>query len=99
LRMAHPRITFVNLSRDGVSAEYADLPVGSRIVFVNQTTGQEFGSGGFDAGRGGFGMVVIEVPAGMQAGEYYLKAKSSTGDYLAQSVMFHIAKSGGHARA
>ena len=67
------------------------------IVFVNQTSGQAFPGGGIDAGKSG--SIMIEVPAGQPSGDYYLNAQDSAGDYIAQSVVFHIAKRGGQARA
>jgi hypothetical protein len=82
-----PNVIFNSLSQGEVSATYANLPPGSRIVFINKTSGQPFG-GRIDAG--GSASVEIKVPSGVPAGDYYLEAQDSTGAYLAQSVGFHM---------
>jgi hypothetical protein len=82
-----PNIIFNSVSQGEVSATYANLPPGSRIVFINKTSGQPFG-GGIDAS--GSASVDIQVPSGVPAGDYYLEAQDSTGAYLAQSVGFHV---------
>jgi hypothetical protein len=83
-----PNIIFNDVSQGDVSATYANLPSGSRIAFVNKTSNQPFG-GGIDAS--GSASVEIQLPAGMPAGDYYLRAQDSTGAYLAQSVGFHVS--------
>jgi hypothetical protein len=83
-----PNIIFNSVSKGEVSATYANLPPGSRIVFINKTSGQPFG-GGIDAS--GSASVEIKVPSGAPAGDYYLEAQDSTGSFLAESVVFHVS--------
>jgi hypothetical protein len=85
---ADPVINFTSLSGGAVSAEYANLPPGSQIVFVNQTSGQKYPG----IGAAGGGTVTIKVPAAAPAGAYYLEATDKSGAYLAQSVVFQLAK-------
>jgi hypothetical protein len=85
---ASPILNFTSLSGGVVTAEYANLPTGSHIVFVNQTSGQKYPG----IGATGGGTVTIKVPAAATAGAYYLEATDKSGAYLAQTVVFQLAK-------
>jgi hypothetical protein len=82
-----PIINFVGISGKNVLAAYANLPPNSRIVFVNQTSGQPTG-GAVEVS--GSASATIPEPTNIPSGAYFLKAEDSTGAYLAQSVVFYI---------
>jgi hypothetical protein len=82
-----PFINLDGISVTAVSATYGNLPPSSRIVFMNKTSGQPVGQ---EVDAEGSATISVPLPAGMPAGEYYLKAEDSAGGYLAQSVVFPL---------
>jgi hypothetical protein len=71
-----------------VSVTYADMPTGTEVLFVNQTSGAKFPSSGDPLTAGGSGQADIPIPS-LAKGEYYLLAQEA-GQYIAQTVPFYI---------
>lgn len=79
---------YVSQTADGVTLEYSDMPAGAEIIFVNKTSGDKTPVQGSPLSAGN-GVATIAIPA-LAAGEYYLLAQTSDGQYIAQTVVFHI---------
>jgi hypothetical protein len=92
-----PIVDFVGISGKNVLATYANLPPNSRIVFVNQTSGQPIGAAINVSGSAS--SATIPEPANIPSGAYFLKAEDSTGAYLAQSVVFYVDDPAGPSSA
>jgi hypothetical protein len=91
-----PIILLMSISGGNVLAAYANLPPNSGIVFVNKTSGQPFGG---IVPASGSSSITIATPPGMPGGAYYLKARDSTGAFLAESVEFYVDAAGGPSGA
>lgn len=85
--MSH--IDFQAISGREISAIY-DLPA-AQVLIVNNTSGQALGNPMTAVTADHNGTLKIQLPAGVPAGDYYLKAQDGSGEYIAQSVVFHIA--------
>jgi hypothetical protein len=72
-------------TQQGVSATYKDMPPNSKILFVNKTNGVQ--SAGTTVS--GSGSVTIPV-TGLAPGDYVLQADDSSGQWLAQTVVFYV---------
>jgi hypothetical protein len=64
------------------------MPTGAEIMFVNKTSGEKTPAPGNPLSAGN-GAATIAFPA-LSAGAYYLLAQTSGGQYIAQTVVFHI---------
>jgi hypothetical protein len=78
-------LDFTSVTQQDVSATYAGMPTNAKILFVSNISGTR--SGGVTVS--GSGSVTIPL-AGLASGDYYLLADDSSGNYLAQSVVFHV---------
>jgi hypothetical protein len=77
-------VTYTGISGGTVTGTYANIPATSTIIVINQTSGQPVsGIGLLAAGNGTLSL------ANIPSGAFYLKAVSSSGAYLAQSVVFY----------
>jgi hypothetical protein len=84
--MASPIINFQSVTGQQVAAQYENLPQGSQVVFVNETTGKALPSPVTPAS--GSGTLALTFSAG--PGAYYLQAQDQAGAYLARSVVFYV---------
>jgi hypothetical protein len=78
-------LNFTGLSKQGVSANYSDMPPSSKVLFVDETNGAQ--SGGVLVS--GSGSLTIPV-TGLAPGDYYLIAHDPQGNWIAQTVVFHV---------
>jgi hypothetical protein len=85
--MASPIIIFQSITGQQVAAQYENLPAGSHVVFVNETTGKALPSPVTAAS--GTGTLALTFSGG--SGAYYLQAQDQAGAYLARSVVFYVA--------
>ena len=85
--MASPIINFQGITGQQVAAQYENLPQGSQVVFVNETSGKALPSPVTAAS--GSGTLSITFSGG--SGAYHLQAQDQTGAYLARSVVFYVA--------
>jgi len=85
--MASPIINFQSITGQQVAAQYENLPAGSQVVFMNETTGKALPSP--VTPTSGTGTLSITFSGG--AGAYYLLAQDQAGAYLARSVVFYAA--------
>jgi hypothetical protein len=80
------RLTYVGQTANGISVTYADMPAGSQLAFVNDTSGAQTPSPG--NGLGGSGSADIANP-NLPGGKYHLLAQSD-GQSIAQTVPFYL---------
>ena len=85
--MASPIINFQSITGQQVAAEYENLPEGSQVVFVNETTGKALASPVTPASGSG----TLSMTLSGEAGAYHLQARDQAGAYLARSVVFYLA--------
>jgi len=85
--MASPIIIFQSIKGQQVAAQYENLPQGSHVVFVNETTGKALPSPVTAAS--GTGTLTVTFSGG--SGAYHLQAQDQAGAYLARSVEFYVA--------
>ena len=85
--MASPIINFQSITGQQVAAQYENLPDGSQVVFVNETTGKVLPIPVTPAS--GSGTLSMTFSGG--AGAYYLQAQDQAGTFLARSVVFYVA--------
>ena len=85
--MASPIIIFQSIKGQQVVAQYENLPQGSHVVFVNETTGKALPSPVTAAS--GTGTLTVTFSGG--SGAYHLQAQDQAGAYLARSVEFYMA--------
>ena len=76
-------ITYVSNTATTVTASYANLPVGTQVLVINQTSGHAVS--GTIVTASGSGTVTL---SGLTQGTFYVKAADPSGNYLAQSVSF-----------
>ena len=90
--MVSPVLNFVNIQGHVVHATYQHMPAGARIVLVDKSSGKAMPAP-VEAVRPSDSQIsiAINLPATFKMGTYHLKAQSSAGGYLAQSVDFHVA--------
>ena len=79
---------YLGQTAHSVSVEYSDMPTGVEIMFVNKTSGEKTPVQGNPLSTGN-GVTAIAFPA-LSAGDYYLLAQTGGGQYIAQTVVFHI---------
>ena len=84
--MASPIINFQGITGHQVAAQYENLPQGSQVVFVNETTGKALPSP--ITAASGSGTLSMAFSGGL--GAYYLQAQDRAGAYLARSVVFYV---------
>jgi len=87
-----PTVTYVSNSGGSVTGSYANLPAGSQIVVVNQTSGQSVTGLTVSVPQPLSGSGTLTL-TGLPAGTFYLKALDAAGNYLAQSISFTSAGS------
>jgi hypothetical protein len=85
--MASPIIIFQSITGQQVAAQYENLPAGSHVVFMNETTGKALPNPVTAAS--GTGTLSLTFSGG--SGAYYLQAQDQAGAYLARSVVFYVA--------
>jgi hypothetical protein len=81
-------LTYLSQTADSISVEYTNMPAGAEIIFVNKTSGAKTPAQGSSLGAGN-GTAAIAIPS-LSAGDYYLLAQSSGGQYIAQTVPFYV---------
>lgn len=82
------RLNYVGQTANGINITYADMPAGSQLVFVNDTSGAQTPSPGNPLGGGGSGSADIANPS-LPGGKYHLLAQSD-GQSIAQTVAFYL---------
>jgi hypothetical protein len=82
------RLTYVGQTANRINVTYADMPAGSQLVFVNDTSGAQTPSPGNALGAGGNGSADIANPS-VPGGKYHLLAQSD-GQSIAQTVPFYL---------
>ncbi|HXN66024.1 MAG TPA: hypothetical protein VN926_00035 [Bradyrhizobium sp.] len=91
--MASPIINFQSISGFSISAQYENLPAGSRVVLVDKTSGKAMPSPITPAS--GSGPLSIQLPNSgpnkFPLGAYVLQAQDKAGVFLAQSVEFFVS--------
>src|SRR5438105_4597770 len=80
-----PHINYVSQAGSTVAADYFGLPANSRLIFVNSSTGATTTS--VAAVSGTITVSAIMLPPA----NYYLRAITPTGGYLAQTIMFDVS--------
>ena len=85
--MASPIINFQSISGHQVAAQYENLPAGSQVVFVDETSGKAMPSPVTPASGSGPLSITFTGPSGA----YYLQAQDQAGGYLARSVVFYVS--------
>jgi hypothetical protein len=88
--MADPILNYVSLLGSQVSATFENFPTGSRVVVVNNTSGQAEPAPVTELGQATSGPLGVNLPPGFPSGDFYLKGLDAPGGYLAQSVVFHF---------
>jgi hypothetical protein len=84
-----PRLTYTGQTKTVVNADYAGMPVGVQIWFVDKTRGKPVGEGTL-LEKGGAGTVSVAIHHSMSSGEYSLAAQGPDGNEIAQTVEFYI---------
>ena len=87
--MASPIINFQSILGYSISAQYENLPAGSQVVLVNNTSGKPMPSPVTSAS--GTGPLSIQLPNTFPGGAYLLQAQDQSGSSLAKSVEFYVA--------
>src|SRR5438105_11454800 len=82
-----PHINYVSQAGSTVAADYFGLPANSRLIFVNSSTGATTTSVAAVSGTSTITVSTITVPSA----NYYLRAITPTGDYIAQTIMFDVS--------
>jgi hypothetical protein len=84
-----PRLDYTGQTEKAVNADYAGMPVGVQILFVDKTRGKPVGVGTLLT-KGGAGTVAVAIHESMPSGAYYLAAQGPAGNGIAQTVEFYI---------
>jgi hypothetical protein len=84
-----PVINFVSIENRTVSAEYRNLMIGGKAVFVDKTSGQQLPAPvtPIDSTHGS---LTIKLPDSVKAGQYHLNALDPHDHFAAQSVDFFV---------
>jgi len=82
----NPTVTYISNSGSSVTGSYANVPAGSQIIVINQTSGQRVSGIGTIVSGSSNGTVTFN---NLPSGSFYLEAIDSSGNYLAQSVVFY----------
>jgi hypothetical protein len=86
--MSH--INFASISHRNVTAIH-NLPANTKVRVVNQTSGVALSSPITTIAANSNGQLAIQIPPSAKAGDYFLKAQDGSGNFIAQSVVFHVA--------
>jgi hypothetical protein len=89
-----PRINFVGISGRSVTAEYANLPDGFKVLFVDRTSGTRMSDPVTVIGTVP-SPLVIALPDDFPSGQYCLIATGANDEKLAESVEFYVADRAG----
>ncbi len=87
--MASPIINFQSIQGHSISAQYENLPAGSQVVLVDNTSGKTVPNPVISAS--GSGPLSIQLPNTFPGGAYFLQAQDQSGTSLAKSVEFYVA--------
>jgi hypothetical protein len=82
-----PDINYVSQTGSTVTADCFGLPANSQVIFVNSSMGATTTSVAAVSGTSTITVSTITVPSG----NYYLRATTPTGGYIAQTIMFHVS--------
>ena len=84
-----PRINFISISGRTVTADYANLLDGFKVLFVNKTSGKPMSDPVTVIGTVPFPLV-IKLPDDFPSGDYFLIATGANDEQFAQSVDFYV---------
>ncbi|WP_375411213.1 hypothetical protein [uncultured Bradyrhizobium sp.] len=83
------RINFISISGRTVTADYANLPDGFKVLFVSKTSGERMSEPVTVIGTVPFPLV-INLPDTFPSGDYFLIATGANDEQFAESVEFYV---------
>jgi hypothetical protein len=86
-----PRLNYVSQTPTNINVDFAEMPTGAHVAFVNVTSAQQTPSPSTALSGGGSGSAAIPIESSLIAGQYYLVALDSGNQELAQTVKFYIS--------
>jgi hypothetical protein len=86
-----PRLNYVGQTPTNIDVDFAEMPTGAHVAFVNVTSAAQTPSPSTALNGGGSGSAAIPIESGLIAGQYYLLAQDSGDARLAQTVNFFIS--------
>jgi hypothetical protein len=86
-----PRLIYISQTPANINVDFAEMPAGSHVAFVNVTSAAQTPSPSTALNGGGSGSAAIPIESSLIAGQYYLLALNSSDARLAQTVNFFIS--------
>ena len=86
-----PRLNYVSQTSTNINVDFAEMPAGAHVAFVNVTSAAQTPSPSTALSGGGSGSAAIPIESSLVAGQYYLIAQDSSNALLAQTVRFYIS--------
>ena len=88
----NPAINFVEFENRVISATYRKLMIGAKVQIVDKTSGEPLPEPVTKiTSPMPSGSLRISLPASVGAGDYFLRALNGHGEFVAQSVVFHVS--------